>query len=203
MFEGLTPKLVDRVVLTELQPIINERMEIGGDKPSALSRKQGHLVVLRAVPWQPRYHNSESDAFRSEVILREYTWWNGLDELEKPFDMVARSKAFASFVTGLPSHKLNKYPWMYQQCWTRWGGSAILKPEGANVALIVAYSGGKAKQDRKVSKRSLNLIAEACLWQFEDEVLPHQNVMWIGGQPPVSTQSHMRPGAPTGMHDGT
>lgn len=202
MFEGLTRGMVHDTVYYHIATEIESRMAVGGDEPNALSRSQGHLVVLRAIPWEPKYTSSESQAFREECILfeRSWGWENGFD---KPFDVVARSKAFASFVTGLPSHKLNKYPWMYQTGWTRWGGSAVLKPRGANVALIVAYSGGNAKQDRKMAKHALSLIAEACLWQFEDEVLSNRDVMWIGGQPPVAAQTNTRPGAPTGMHDGS
>ncbi len=100
---------------------------------------------------------------------------------------------------------------MYQPGWTRWGGSAVLKPPGSNVALITYYSGGSAVQDFNVANDALQVMAASCLKDFEIEKEENPNFTWIGGQPPSTERIHQWDsdkivvdfGAPTRMHDGT
>lgn len=184
MFSGLTREFVQDVFDIRIKPFIASRMVPGDESDNRLRRTQGSFVVLRTVPWEPKYFSSECREFRDEVVLFEHHFGGPPIKFEKPFHVVARSKAYVSFVTGLSSHVLNQNPWMYQPGWTRWGGSAVLKPAGANVALIVAYSGGTAVQDYNVARDALLVIAKECNKDYDIELEENEDFMWVGGQPP-------------------
>lgn len=189
MFAGLTEDFVREIFDSEIAPFVRARMDLGNESPNQLKRTQGTFVLLRPVPWEPKYRSSECAAFRQEVVLFEHHFGGPPSKFEMPFDVVARAKAYQSFVTGLPSKKLNAEAWMYQPGWTRWGGSAVLRTDGSNVALITAYSGGTEEQDSGVAETALFAIDEACQQYFEAELDVDPKMMWVGGQPPSAEKT--------------
>lgn len=164
-FVGLTEDLCS-VALDIVRPAIETAMDTG-----TVKRKQGVLVVLDPTkPWEPKYEKADGSSF-DEVVLFAHSWTDGR-EFDAPFSDVAAMKAFASWKTGLPAHRIQQEaPYLYQPGWTKWGGSAV-----GDGGLVVAFSGVQWYFDQMFSEMMLAAIKAVCL----DEMLRPGGVMDTG-----------------------
>ncbi|MFC9355252.1 hypothetical protein ACFTZB_01545 [Rhodococcus sp. NPDC057014] len=154
-FSGLTADVASEAVELALPSIEN----LSHGSP-------GHLVVLR-----PGVAPS-ADAELPVVYRRS---WGEKKDWRGPYDAIAESKARISWTTGLPSHAVQQlHPYLYQQGWTKWGGSAV--GEGG---LVVAYSGDKWFHDQFYSELVVSAIKVVCLREI-DAVLRDPGTLFLG-----------------------
>ncbi|MBV6758588.1 hypothetical protein [Rhodococcus opacus] len=154
-FSGVTEAIAREAVELALPSI--ENLSHGGP---------GHLVVLR-----PGVAPS-ADAELPVVYRRS---WGEKKDWRGPYDAIAESKARISWTTGLPSHTVQQlHPYLYQQGWTKWGGSAV--GEGG---LVVAYSGDKWFHDQFYSELVVSAIKVVCLREI-DAVLRDPGTLFLG-----------------------
>lgn len=152
MFTGLTEGICDQVATLVVAPLIKILSDNG-----SIKRAYGHLIILNPlIPYEPKYHGPEEENFDELVLYRrdfgDRTRW------EHQYDKVARSKAYTTWKTGLPSIQVQtQYPYLYQEGMTKHGGSAIA-PGG----LVDGFSGVEGYFDEMLSEIYLSGIRGFC-----------------------------------------
>jgi len=165
-FSGLTSVTCHRA-LSLVLPVIESGL---------FKRDQGHLVVINpAIPYEPKYRNGPADEKFDDVVLFDRNFGGDPETWDGPYKDVARSKAFISWKTGLPSHRVQQEaPYLYEPGMTKWGGSAVA-PGG----LVVAFSGVEWFFDQMISEIMVAAIKATCLSDMR-EVMADSNVNTIG-----------------------
>lgn len=189
-FTGLSKELAQDVLDREVLELHDRLVEAG-----ELKRNGGFLVVGNpTMPWEPKYdHGGSEGLFAQEVVLASRAFGDPID-WEHPFDIIARSKLFISWKTGLSSAALQEHPWMYQGGMTIYGGSIVIRPEGSNLWLPIAYSGGSQEQDARFAGRA----GESLLLRIRDffGLFLASEETWIGGKPPKPSNAEGEDGNP-------
>ncbi|HVX48235.1 MAG TPA: hypothetical protein VHA05_02670 [Candidatus Saccharimonadales bacterium] len=142
-----------------------------------VKRRQGFMVVLNPkIQREPKYKKPDAK-FMEDVVLFTSHFGNP-EEWDHPFDDIAISKAFISWMTGLPSRQVQlMYPYLYQEGWTKFGGSAV-RPGN----LIAAFSGVEEHYDEMFAALMLDAITGVCLHEMHgpDGVMAHKSITYLG-----------------------
>lgn len=181
MFTGLTPDLCKAAVGLVLPSIEHTN--------AMLNRPQGHLVILDpSTPYEPKFHKGFEDKAFSRLGLYSRTIGGPNDKYER----ICWSKAYVSFVTGMPSHLVQfEAPWAYEPGMTKFGGSAV-ETFGGNSRLIVAYSGAPWYFDYMYCRMMIAAIQATCRQGFAS-TLDDPDIMILGRtgldpEPPTETE---------------
>jgi hypothetical protein len=178
-FTGLTEELCVEA-LDIVRPSIAHAMNSG-----VVKREQGWLVVLNPrIPQEPKYmlNIGQHDNPKREVPFDELVLfdcgWDLPKNWDHPYDAVARAKAFASWKTGLPAHRIQQEaPYLYEEGWTKYGGSAV--GEGG---LVVAFSGVEEYFDQMFSEMMVAAIKGVCLHKMHgpEGVIANEDITFLG-----------------------
>jgi hypothetical protein len=141
-------------------------------KSAAMNRQinkyAGCLVVLDpSIPYESKYKNAiEDHELFDDLVLWEDHFYEGDHDIEK-YIKIARTKAFTSYLTGLPSHQVQQaMPSLYVPGMTKWGGSAVAGV--GPMRLIVAFSGVQWYYDQMISEMMISAIQALCHEQMVD-----------------------------------
>lgn len=158
--------------LTIVEPAIQMAMD-----EKIVKRPQGFMVVLDPrIQREPKYKEPDAKFMKDVVLFTAY--FGNPEEWEHPFDDIAVSKAFISWMTGLPARLVQyMHPYLYQKGWTKFGGSAV-RPGN----LIGAFSGVEEHYDEMFAAMMLDAITGVCLQEMHgpDGVMAHKNITYLG-----------------------
>lgn len=173
MYTGLTKDVCERA-LEVVEPAI-----LAASARGIIKRDHGCLVVLDPkIPYEPKYKTA-GPLFEKDVVIFEHQYEGaGSESWEHPYDLIALSKAFISWKTGLPSRQvLMEAPHLYEVDMTKFGGSAVEN------GLVVAFSGVEEYFDQMISEMMLAAIKGVCLHEMfkPDGVMADVDIDFIGG----------------------
>lgn len=174
-FTGLTADICNQAVCLA-GPSIDKLLAERGN------RQAGDLIIIDpTIPYEPKY-KAPTDANFDELVLWSYQWGNP-SEWEFPFTEIAKSKAYISWKTGQPAHRVQMdYPYLYQKGWTKFGGSYV--DAGG---LVVAFSGVQWFFDRAISEIVAAFIRALCMQQMHEKevgVLANGQITFLGEEDP-------------------
>lgn len=145
-----------------VRPMIHSAAE-----EKVINKLAGCLVVLKpGIPYEPKYRNAIDDGSFDDLVLWQYHFGDEAEYDIVKYINIARAKAFASYLTGLPSHQVQQVmPALYLTGMTKWGGSAVsgIGP----VRLIVAFSGVEWYYDQMISEMMISALQAVCHDQME------------------------------------
>jgi hypothetical protein len=144
-------------------------------------RSQGYLGVFDpTLPYEPKYRTYKDldDEKRRELLLWEHNFGDP-EAHERPFGQVGLAKGFASWKTGLPSYRIvTDAPYLMEEGWTIWGGSAVL-PGG----LVTLFSGVAEYQDEFISEimgQAIRVVTRDIVLHPETGIRPNKLVTFLG-----------------------
>jgi hypothetical protein len=126
--------------------------------PTVPSSRSGSPGSLR-LGWHPGLEKVMQRPFVDKVVLFSESFGDR-EEWAYPFEEIALAKAYASWMTGLPSYRIQQdAPYLYQEAMAKYGGSAV----DITGQLVVAFSGFEDYFDQMISEAMLAAIKATCL----------------------------------------